>query len=468
MINSPTTADSQFLQKYITPWLKASGVDSNKFNLVKDIAEEVVKLIFGTADEDSIFMVAYFLATGFDWNRFVDKLLMSTASVNQTLMLGDEAVMEWAKGKDWLVAHTVVMPSQGKTGILYSDKTGSSQLKYIDTKDELTYMLPAKFSVKLGSGIDSTAPVSYLPTKSYIKTHKLQYNATSFYHTTSDFLGEDGAHGNIVKYSGMLPVARVTSASSAFLGGAAILGALVGDIQAIIGDADMTPWISTAPNGQAFEVANTLIKQLEYNESHRVFGISNKSVDDFAKAAVHGVIDGGYSDNTGIANAVAAGAGEVVVFVNNNATGVASLPDVMGLFKGGGCPMSCEFTPKALYPVFESPTAAELQTQINNFHNLDLAGSKFLKFISVGTVTATTTDNSYFGIQGSQHVTLHIINVGGALSIGYFENFANYATFTQEIVSVLLAKKNADFVSKTIMPIFLGSDEISRAQPILV
>merc|ERR1719231_1421026 len=116
----------------------------------------------------------------------------------------------------------------------------------------------------------------------------------------------------------------------------------------------MTPWISTAPYGKAFEVANTLVKQLEYNESHRLIGIANKSVDDFAKAAVHGVIDGGYSDNTGIANAVAAGAEEVVVFVNNNATGIASLPDVMGLFAGGACPMGCKFTPSALYPVFES------------------------------------------------------------------------------------------------------------------
>jgi len=281
-------------------------------------------------------------------------------------------------------------------------------------------------------------------------------------------LGEDGAHGNIMKYSGKLPVARVTSASSAFLGGAAILGALAADLQAIIGDADMTPWISTAPNGQAFDRANTLIKQLEYNETHRLIGISKKSVDDFAEAAVHGVIDGGYSDNTGVAHAVAAGADEVVLVVNSAATGIATLPDLIGLFAGGGCPMGCTFTPKALYPVFESPTAAELQTQINNFTNLDLVDSKLLKFISVGTVTATTTDNTYFGIQGSRKITIHVINVGGALSIGYFENFANYATFTQEIVTVMLAKKNADFVSKTIMPIFLGSTVDSSPQQIIV
>jgi hypothetical protein len=227
----------------------------------------------------------------------------------------------------------------------------------------------------------------------------------------------------------------------------------------------MTPWISTAPNGQAFEAANTLVKQLDYNESHRVIGISNKSVDDFAKAAVHGVVDGGYSDNTGIANAVAAGADEVVVLVNSNAAGIASMQYVNVLFAGGSVPPQ---VPKALFPVFERPTAAELQAQINNFHKLDLAGSKLLKFISVGTVTATTTDNIYFGIQGSRKVTIHIINVGGALSIGYFQNFANYATFTQEIVSVMLAKENADFVSTTIMPIFLGSGKSDRAQQIIV
>jgi hypothetical protein len=456
---SPQTAQSQFLQKYITPWLKASGVDSNKFNLVKDLAELIVKDIFGTADEDTLFIVSYFLATGFDWNTFVDKLLMSTANINQQLMMG-EAVAEWAKSKTWLVDHTVVIPSHGKSGILYSDATGSSQLKYADDNDTLTYFLPAKFSVTLGAGIDAAAPVEYLPTSSYIKQHKLKYTATSFYVSESDALGTDGAHGNLMKYAGKLPVARVTSASSAFLGGAAILGALVGDIEKLIGDADLTPWVSTAPNGDAFSVANTLIKQLEYNESHRLIGISNKAVDAFAKAAVHGVIDGGYSDNTGIANAVAAGANEVVVFINSNSTGATSLPDVMGLFAGGACPMGCTFTPKALYPVFQSPTAAELKEQIKGFHNLDLAGSKLLKFISVGTVTATTADNQYFGIQGSRPITVHIVNVGGALSIGYFENFANYATFTQEIVSVILAKVNDEFVSQTLMPLFLGSGSV--------
>jgi hypothetical protein len=467
MINSPTTVDTQYLKKYINPWLYASGVTSDKFNLVKDIAEEAVKLILGTGDEDSIFMVAYFLATGFDWNRFVGTLLLSTANVSDALLLGEEAVMEWAKGKIWLVAHTVVLPSQGKTGILYSDSIGSSQLKYADTSNELTYMLPARFSVILGSGVNSSAPVTCLPTNSYVKAHKLNYTATSLYHKVSDFLGEDGAHNYIAKYSGKLPVAGVTSASSAFLGGAAILGALVGDIQSIIGDADMTPWIASAPDGKAFEVANTLIKQLEYNESHRLIGIANASVDEFAKAAVHGVIDGGYSDNTGIANAVAAGAIDVVVIVNNNATGFADV-DILALFPGGGCQMSCQLSPEVLYPVFESPTSAEVRSQMNNFQSLDVADSQFLKFMSVGTVTATTTDNSYFGVQGSQTVTLHIINVGAALSIGYFEAFANYATFAQEIVAAILAKKNSEFVSKRIMPLFLGSDEKSPVQDIVV
>lgn len=457
MINSPSTSGAQFMQAYIDPWLKASGVDSSKFNLAKDIAEYVVKHILGTADEDTIFLLAYFLATGVDWNRFVDKLLLSTASINQTLMLGEEAVMEWAKGKTWLVAHTAVIPSQGKKGILYSNSDGSCQLTYMDnsTQSELTYMLPAKFSVKLGSGIHSSAPVTYLPTASYVKAHKLKYTATSLYHAESDALGVDGAHGNIAKFSGLLPVARVTAASSAFLGGAAILGDLVGDLESTIGNADFAPWISTAPDGLAFEVANTLIKQLEYNESHRWIGIPNKSVDDFAKAAVHGVIDGGYSDNTGIANAVASGVGEVVVILNSNATGITSLPDVLALFPGGA--NGSEFQPKVLYPVFESPTSADLQSQINSFHNLDLGGSEFLRFISVGTVIATTADNFYFGIQGSRAVTLHIINIGSALSIGLFENFANYATVIQEIVSVMLAKENAGFVLDTIMPIFLGS-----------
>merc|ERR1712087_781636 len=100
---------------------------------------------------------------------------------------------------------------------------------------------------------------------------------------------------------------------------------------------------------------------------------------------------------------------------------------------------SCEFSPRALYPVFSSPTASDLQGQINNFDNLVIGDSNLLKFISVGTVTAKTADNSYFGVEASKDVTLHIINVGGDLSIGYFEDFSNYATYVQEIVTVMTA-----------------------------
>merc|ERR1740117_901165 len=204
----------------------------------------------------------------------------------------------------------------------------------------------------------------------------------------------------------------------------------------------MVPWISTAPNGEAFAKANTLVGQLNNEQLwYPELGISDKFVDAFAEAGVHGVIDGAYSDNTGIANAVAAGADEVVAVVNSaDKSLVVTMRYVMALFPGGGCPMTCEFTPKALYPVFDSPTAAELQTQINNFTNLDLADSKYLKFISVGTVIATTTDNRYFGIQSNRKITIHVINVGGAMTIGFGQTFANYATFTQEIVEVLASK----------------------------
>jgi len=477
MANSPTAADSLFLKQYINPWLKASGVDSTKFSHA--VAASWLKRIFGKADEEDYFIISAFVAAGLDWNSFVDVLLLSTANISQTLMLGEEAVMQWAKNKTWLACHTVVMPSQGKTGILYSNSVGSSTLSYVvdNTIDELTYMLPAKFSIRLGSGINSAAPAAYLAEASYIREHKLKYTSRYGlswpYIKESPIMGEDGAHGNIMKYSGKLPVARVTAASSAFLGGPAILGSLAIDLKAGLGQADFVPWISTAPNGNAFAKANTLVKQLKKEQKdYGDFGIPDKSVDQFAEAAVHGVIDGAYSENTGIANAVAAGADEVVVVIQSAATDIATIKAgwryLMALFAGGGCPIGCYFSPKALYPVFYSPTAAELQTQINNFTNLDLGDSKFLKFISVGTVIATTTDNHYFGIQSHRKITIHVINVGGALTIGDFANFANYATFTQEIVKVLVAKANADFVSKTIMPMFLGSNEDLSSPKIIV
>jgi hypothetical protein len=58
--------------------------------------------------------------------------------------------------------------------------------------------------------------------------------------------------------------------------------------------------------------------------------VSAQTVSALATAGVHGVIDGGYTDNSGVANAVAVGADEVTVIVNANASSSLSY-----LFKGG-------------------------------------------------------------------------------------------------------------------------------------
>ena len=62
-------------------------------------------------------------------------------------------------------------------------------------------------------------------------------------------LGVDAARTSLMRSAGRLPVVRLAAASSAFMGAASILGALVGGFQTYVGG-DATPWVSAAPDGQ--------------------------------------------------------------------------------------------------------------------------------------------------------------------------------------------------------------------------
>ena len=90
---------------YRTNWTnRLVAATAPKSKLLEDVERWLVKELLGAgADEDLVFMVQYFLATGLAWNQFVDVLLASTSGVLPNTTLGSSPSGAWAKGKVPLV-----------------------------------------------------------------------------------------------------------------------------------------------------------------------------------------------------------------------------------------------------------------------------------------------------------------------------------------------------------------------------
>lgn len=245
--------------------------------------------------------------------------------------------------------------------------------------------------------------------------------------------------------SGQLPVAQTVAASSAVFG-SSIDSFVFSEIAAQI-SADFAVWLGTA----GFEAADQLHAALQSR-------VDTELMSALGDTALHALIDGGFSDGTGIAQAVSAGASEVTVVLNSFSTNDAEY--VAQLFKGGK--IVKPDVPTELFPVFQSPNAAAVEASFSKFETLKLAsGSRFLKVLAFGSIQATTAENKFYGIAGGRNVSIHIINICSELSIGFFANFENYGHLVQEVALTVSDPANRDAVLSQLMPFFTSLVESS-------
>jgi hypothetical protein len=248
-----------------------------------------------------------------------------------------------------------------------------------------------------------------------------------------------------------LPIASVATASSAFGGAASVLGLAPNIFLARLNHAALTPWVSRAQGGASFRSADQLIAQMK-----TPFGLSKYQIHEAASGALHGVIDGGFSEGTGLAHAVVSGAREVVVLLNSHSLPSNGPPFFLELLCRNGPPPSDPLKPRALYPLFET-TASTLKEQYAAFKQLNIpSGTTFLKQLKVGTTSLVTTDNPYFGLTRGRRITVHIIDVLADLDIGFFEEYVNFASLAQEIAAAILHASNNKFVQSTLLPMVMG------------
>ncbi|CAE8637539.1 unnamed protein product [Polarella glacialis] len=332
--------------------------------------------------------------------------------------------------------------------------------------NEPPVFLPAKFSVKLGAGVNSSAPVLYMASSAADLLGRFCYHGLvspviDEPSACSGTLGSDLSNGSVSQFAGMLPIARAAAASSAFVGSALLYGELADEVQTLL-HAGATPWISSASHGRAFDTAENAVGRL------RGFGgVNRDSIHELASLAVHGVIDGGFTDGTGISQAVAAGADNILVVLNSGSTNDPAYVEM--LFRGGPPPVNPQVS-KELFPVFETPAASTVRWAFEFFHKLRIPPtSQYLKVLAVGRIECRTADNAYFGVQRGRKVVLNIVNMGSDLDIGLFVNFHHYDTLAQEIALTIVDAANARFVQDVFLPMVLGKKaNLSAAVPIVV
>ncbi|CAJ1371399.1 unnamed protein product [Effrenium voratum] len=439
MAASPSTAAAQFQENWIQPWLRATQVSQPTFDGLQSIVRLLVRLLLGTGDEDTIFIAQFFLASGLTWTHFVEVLLNSTAAIPKQLPLGAEPTM--AQGRHWLVDHSLLLPVANPAAV-YRGGLGLFRTSYSATtkNGELPVFLPAKFSVALGAGVHRAAPLPYLaqpqlPIEFSYQGHWPLGGSSS----SSGPLVLDAANGSLGVWSGHVPVSAAAAASSAVFGAEPVDGLPAVELASLL-KADVAVWAAI----DGFEVADQLRAALAHPDAQKVAVLGQE--------AVHALIDGGYTDGTGIAQAVASGAEEVVVVLNSYSSNLAEY--VAQLFPGG--PVTKPGVPKELYPVFSAPSAAAVDEAFAQFRQLQIAeGSSYLKVLAVGSFEATTAKNAYFGTEEGRQVSIRIINVCSELSIGFFANFGHYSALVQEVALSLAHPKNRAEL-RTVLPWFAG------------
>lgn len=362
--------------------------------------------------------------------------------------------MSWAMDKTWLCIHSVLLPSGDKFAQLYQSDVVVSSARYkAKSSNEIPIVTPAKFSIVMGAGESSAAPHPYIEASASVQDVDLNYlgvvvpildepDATSGALDVRDY-----TDGVLTSDAGQLPVIDVTSASSAAAGIAPTLGLLADEGLALVSDADLTPWVSNAGGGAAFGTATELVQGLR-----RVDGISEKSMDALAQAKVHGVIDGGYTDGTGLANAVAAGASEVVLLLDDNSTATSYYVEL--LCRDGPTPAPSSH--RVYSAIFETPASA-VQQYWQNLDSLCVQGTTYLKKVTIGSFNLTTVDNAAYGVVGGRIVKVHVVQLCADVTIGFLEDMQNYNIYVQELIETILAGDNVDVVRNTLLPMFTGT-----------
>lgn len=413
-----------------------------------------VKGLFGERGVHFILELGVVTKLGWNYNRVVDLILESTAGIRSDVILESE-VREWARGKVWLACQSLVAPTGGDAATLWQSSSGLDAIFFeLDCAGFMPTYIPTKISWRLGSK-DAVSPAPYVVGTALSPSARVRWTGVdpkqeSFYSCCCGTRGVAessrpfGSFSHFTSGAGQLPLTRVATCSSAVAGCVPTNG-LLSKLNTVL-RGNFAVWASMAAGGNAFAEAEVLVSAVRGATQP-----CRASVQQLASAGVHAIADGGYTDNTGIAHAVATGAVEVTAFT-------IGFDNLIGLFLGSRTCWNCLGSPVPFFPIFADSQEGVL-AEIAKFHEVrPLPGARFLNGIRFGRLQVTTADCPWFGIGAGRRVTINIVGVETPLGVGFCEDFNNYAHLVQEIVDAVgsVSPSGSDTIRRALLPFFLG------------
>lgn len=386
---------------------------------------------------------------GLSWRDIITATLNKTAGIGVDVTMGSSP-NRWAVGKDWLACASIASPSVGSdtsAWYFYGEQVGGeASASYHTTESGFRYYIPARFSVRLGGGEGSSSPYPFCGDELCFN-----WNFEAEGRNSSDDLSAAGTEPRLSAVRGLesgagaLPVAYVAASSSAALGMTVYQRPLAAVFQSC---APMSTWVSgSAEHGAAYSAADDALWEVSREATQ-------ESVARLAREEVQSVVDGAYTDNSGVAWAVGSGATEVVAVLNS----VTALADLFSSSQ----PVEAEPVVQGMPITFHifNTSRDEVVAQMEAFPTLDLSASnsKFLKNISYGSITATTADNKWFGVRAGRSVVVHILSYEVEdLSMAFFSNYYGYAKLVGEIMGAYARPDNAEATRAILQRFFLSS-----------
>jgi len=490
MAHKPATAGMQFDEDWISGWL---GIQQSTPALRK-IASLLARLAVDPVLAQSIIEVGHFLKTGLDWNNFVWTLLEGTASIDGAMPMGSD-VQSWASGKVYLVTASVVVPTgmNGFKRVVVFPPGGEDQAdgtnfaSYVASSNEdptFPAYVPSQFSVTLGAGEFAPAPVKYIADTAMPALTTLSYTGAGpvpgilGWCSTERHSGESEPlerFANFNYFAGHLPIGDVMACTSSFLSDIAWLprGSGLDPFEQLVAlaNGNFATYAGDGAHAKGLTDAVDLVREIFSS------GVNKTRFDSLRQQNVTCTFDGGFTDVTSIAAAVAAGATEVVAFLNTTGTDQpvpdAALFDLFTWCEGGrhvnrrfaaseDMDGACAASIEQRFEIFEmcKEDAMAQYAEISKSGSLTVpAGSnKQLISIVVGSyIQLETRTEPFFGVKGGQKTDLHVLAVTSKLSLGGDVNVHDFSTLVQEIIDTVLDPRNQDMVEGTVLPWFLSS-----------
>jgi len=389
----------------------------------------------------------------FAWEQLTQQVMTCGADVPIGLDLGSH-VTGAMQGKLWVISASLPTPGGDAS---YQNSTVavpalSAQVRYrmsTEFYEEFPGYTPVKIAACLGLDRYFASPLHFCGRQDCFQYH-VEYTV---YDGGMTYRGSSPALWKLY-YEEIESAPGRISVSSAVAASTACLGSLVFDADAPSGVAQ---WVTLDSDAPAFVQGTSFLNQ-------------GASFGENVASAPHAVVGGAFTDNTGILQAVASGASEVVALVGGvpfagtaQYAGVCGFDNLLALF-------GIRMRHRLAYPdvtsvqfqIFETQdirgaVETEFTTLVGPLATVNR--STVLSSIRFGSIQATTLTNSFAGIKGGRSIRLNLILVNSELNVE-----SPNATVQQlpqlfgEIVSVLTSPNNSVQVQQLLNTFFLGAE----------